>query len=739
MNKNILDFAEIIKIEGAFEEAFATAGNTEIGSTSYGRCFAYILAALSWKGELWHLTKALPHFSDNFDLTHMFNSLVHLGYKAEAIKMKAAHLNEQLFPCLFVSDHNKDSEKLYVVLGAVDHKIQVYDSSLNTIILMDKDDLKKGVGYFFSQLSNEELHFDQLTKNIDTNPMRWFRQLLLQQKSLIRFALFLSLFINIIGIFSSVFVMIVYDKVISVHALDSLTYLVMGMILAIGIDHTLRQLRQKIFAWYGNRTDSIIAPAILERIISLPPRLTESASLAAQVSRIRDFDSIRDFFTGALMMSIFELPFVFLMIFAIWIIAGKLALVSIALILVYIVTFYIMLPRVRDSIEESARNGSKRHSLIIETVHKLKFINRQGDYKPWLTQVRLASGAAAFASFRSAFLTSILEVISYILYITAGAATLAFGIYLVINNQMSSGALIASMILIWRILSPLQVCCTSMSVFIHLKKSILQVHKLLLMQPEQSGIKVFVEPPITAPKIVFSNVVLRHVNNPEIIYSGLNLSINSGELIMIMGHNGSGKSSLLKLINGIYIPQSGSIKINDKDLRQFNINEIRQIIGYVPEKTELFYGTLAQNLRLSNPGAKDKDLEEVLQNLGCWSYIQSLNGGLDYRIGDTKTDVLPSIFSYQLSLARAILRNSPIMLIDEAPHHFTNNSSHGFTRYLEKWRGNKTVFMITHTPELLKIADKVIFLVGDGRALLGTPSEIMKITTQHFGYDFKNE
>jgi len=219
--------------------------------------------------------------------------------------------------------------------------------------------------------------------------MRWFRGLLLQQKSLIRHAFLLSLFINIIGIFSSIFVMIVYDKVISVHALDSLIYLVIGMLLAIGMDHALRELRHKMFSWYGNRTDAIIAPAILERIISLPPRLTESASLSAQVSRIRDFDSIRDFFTGALMMSVFELPFVLLMIIAIWIIAGKLAIVAVGLVIIYIFVCYVMLPRMRDSIEDSARSGSKRHNLIIESVNKLKFIRMYGDYKPWVRYVAL--------------------------------------------------------------------------------------------------------------------------------------------------------------------------------------------------------------------------------------------------------------------------------------------------------------------------------------------------------------
>ena len=740
MYKNTLNFAEIIQIDGAFEEIFVTAGNKTLGHTTLGRCFAHILAGLNWKGELWHLTKALPHLSEDFDLTHLFNSLVHLGYKAESIKLNSTHLNEQLFPCLFISNKNQEQEIPYVILGMSGKKLKVYDSTTNAVTLIDKAFLSQGIGYFFSKLSDEEINFDQLTKNVDPQPMRWFRGLLLQQKSLIRHAFLLSLFINIIGIFSSIFVMIVYDKVISVHALDSLIYLVIGMLLAIGMDHVLRELRHKMFSWYGNRTDAIIAPAILERIISLPPRLTESASLSAQVSRIRDFDSIRDFFTGALMMSVFELPFVFLMIIAIWIIAGKLAIVAIGLVITYIFVCYVMLPRMRDSIEESARSGSKRHNLIIESVSKLKFIRMYGDYKPWVSQFRLASGAAAFSSFRSAFLTSILESIAYGLYITAGAATLAFGIYLVINNEISSGALIASMILIWRILSPLQVCCTSMSVFVHLKKSILQVHKLLLMQAEQPNIKIFAQPPTTAPKITCSNLTLRHINNPEITYSGLNITVNPGELVMVMGHNGSGKSSLLKLINGIYVPQSGGVKINDVDLRQYNINEMRQIIGYVPEKTELFYGTLAQNLRLSHPAATDDDIKTVMQDLGCWPLVESLKDGLHHRIGDAKTDALPTIFTYQLSLARAILRDSPIMLIDEAPHSFiSNTTNNNLIKFLKKWQGVKTVLMVTHTKELLMIADKVIFVVGDGRALMGAPVEIMKVITQHFGYDFKNE
>lgn len=738
MTSTTVDFMQAIKSREGVEDVFQRAGNEVIAKSQYGRCFAHLLAALKWQGDIWHLTRVLPHFADDFDLVNLFNSLAHLGYKAEPSHISLKHLDTRLFPCLFVPDDRGNHGYPYVILAKKEDMFEAYDSQSDRIVTIDPSVMTKGTVYFFTQLSNDELYYDQMTENVDPSPKRWFRQLFSKLRPLIRYALVVSLFINLIGgVIAPLFAMVVYDKVISVKALDSLIGLTFGVVVIVGVDYVLRVLRQRLFSWYGTRIDAMVSPAILERLISLPPRVTESSSISSQVSRVRDFDAIREFFTGPLVLSVFEAPFVVIIIIAIAAIAGNLAFIPLVLILLYICAGFILYPRVRDVIEENARSSSKRHRLIIESVEKIKQIKAFGHHESWVDQCRSASGSAAFTSFKSAFLTSVLEMIAYALYVLGGLGTLVYGIHLVISGQITTGALIASMILVWRIITPLQVIFTSMSVFIHLKNSVLQVHRLLLLKPEQPAIKVFAKAPKAAPSIEFSDLTLRHQNNSKTTFSGLNCAINPGEIVMVVGRNGAGRSSLIKLVNGMYTPQLGSVKINGIDLRQYDISEIRRTIGYVPHTTELFYGTLAQNLRISNPAATEEEMKEVLQNLGCWSTVEGYNEGLHYRIGDTKTEWLPSSFAFQLSLARAILRNAPLMLVDQAPHSFIYSDAFKYyINCLDSWRGQKTVLMVAQTEEMLSHADRVLYTVGDGRVLMGAPQEIIKVVKQQFGHDF---
>lgn len=736
MSQQYLDFTSFEESPDSFKKPLLTANIDYFYTTPLGRCLGYILSGLKWNGEIDILSYSSPHMSEKFDLIHLCNTMAHLGYKTQESDLTFAQIDSRLFPCLFIEDKNPNHP--LVVLSQQDDKLKVYDGLTQKTFFVDRNHFKKGRAYFFASLSNEEMYFDEISTHVDPSVFTWFMQVINRMKPQLHQGILLTFFITLFGILTSLYIKVLYDRVINVHAMDSLAYLLPGILLAIAMDFVMREMRLRVFSWFGARLDAIMSPFILEKIFKLPPTMSESAALSSQLSRLRDFDAVRSFCSGTLMMTLLEIPFTLLMILAVYIMAGNLVFIPLILILLFVLLMTYFTPKISRSIEESARLGAKRYTLTIETVDKLKYLQTMGNNKVWFDQLRLASGVATIAGFRSGFLSSIVETCSYAMYVVSGFAAISYGIYLVIIGDITSGAVIGSMLLIWRILTPLQTCMSSISAFVHFKKSVQQVHKLLSLRTEDTALKHTLKMPQKAPTIAFTNVIFKHPTQPTPIFNGLNLTIEPGEIIMIVGRNGSGKTTLLKLLEGLYHPQVGSIKINNNDIRQFDLFEYRRAVSYVPDKPDLFFGTIAQNLRIATPSATDEQIQDVLEKLGCAHEISGFSEGIHHRIGDSETQIVTRNLGFQISLARAILRDAPIFLIDEAPHYyFQGDEGYSLEKFIKKWKGKKTTFMVANNEEMIPLADRVMYLIGDGRILVGTPSEILKVIKKQYEFNFE--
>lgn len=736
MSKQILDFQDYLNNPKAFENAFEWSGGKQIYETNFGKCLGYVLYGLKWQGEIWHLTEALPHFAEDYDIVHFFNTIANLGYKPNSVDLILGQIDPRLLPCVFLPKNSPESP--LVILKQEEDTYEIFDSSKNKLSSIKRDEFLQGEAYFFTPILDDDAQQGLPTSLIDPDPIKWFKTLLMRMKTQIHQGLVLTFMITLFSIFSSVYIMNIYDKVIYIHSPETIKYLFTGILLVIVLDYFMRLIRLRIFSWFGTRLAAIITPIIFERIISLPAKLTESGTVSSQLARIRDFDAIRNFFSGSLILTMMEIPFAFLMLMAVYLMGGDLVIIPILLMVFFVILLIIFVPIVRDSVEESARAGSKRYNMIINTANKLKFLKLMGNSKPWLEQIRLASGKATYANFRASLLNSILESIGYGMYVVSGFATMWYGVILVIDNKISSGALIGCMLLIWRMLGPLQTCLSSISVFVHLKKSIIQTHRLLMMTPEELKLKHPTMVPHEVSPISLSNILLRHHNHPLVLFNGLNLTINPAELFMVTGRNGSGKTTFLKMLNGLYQPQSGSIRLNDIDIRQFDMPEYRRLIGYVPEKSELFFGTIAQNLHIANPAATLEEITEILKKLGCYDSISSYDQGLNYHVEEFKSYEIPDTLKFQLSIARAVLRDPTMMLIDEAPHNYVNSPMNRYLMdFLKEWKGKKTVVMVAKSERLLKMADRILFLLGDGRAIVGKPTEIIDFINKQSNFTFE--
>jgi len=691
----------------------------------FASCVIPLLTALNWSGEVHQVCESLPHYPDQVDRVDFINTLANLNYQIHSATVHLKSFDKRLAPCLVVIDEESDRERPYVIFRVEDNALYGFDGNTQKCVDFSKLENKTGTIYTFKELDEDGLDNHKINQQVHEKALRWARFLNKRFTSVHIQNFMSSCIINLLALVSSIFVMAVYDKVIGNNSPDTLYYLATGAILAILFVSMLRYVRARSLAFFGVRLDSIVTQSIFERLLYLPPRIVESSSIPAQVARLKDFDSVRNFFSGPVGISIIEVPFTLIFILTIYFIGGPLVRIPLLLAFSYLVLGLVMLPRIQSSTEEGAVASVKRQTLMVETMRKFRPIRIHGVMDTWLERYRKLSGVSAYTSFKSSQQTAFVEAVAYGLSVLAGISTLTYGIFLVWEQQLTTGALIATMMLVWRVISPLQSICNSLVRIRYVFRSVGQVHKLMRSEPENST--TLSDTPFTVKgDISFAGVGLRYTADRAAIFSGMTLDVQAGEIVAVTGLSGSGKSSLLKLIIGLYPPQMGAVLIDGLDIRQRDPIALRRNIAYTPQNPELFHGTIEQNLRMCKPDATPEELDACLHQAGALDSVKSFKDGLGYFIGDYKSEQLSSTLMYQLTLARTYLRDSSIMLFDEMPATLLGKQTGlFFHEFLNEVRGKKTILYVSDREEDILKADKLIYLTGTGQVLTGEPAELL--------------
>lgn len=690
-------------------------------ATDLSNCLQPLLNSLNWRGDERHVAEALPHFMNSLDVTSLRNVMATLHYQSRPLKLDLTRIDRRLFPCLFLPD-NGDA---MVLLGYEPGGLRVFDGGLNEERILPRGKAN-GTAYFFSEIDVEDLQSSQ-------GKVGWFRAVSDRFRALVYQTLGITLVLNILALVTPLFVMAVYDKVVATKSLSTLAYFAVGVGIAIVCDMILRIIRSKIMAFIGARLDNIVGIAIFHKILFLPPAFTERATIGAQVARIKDFETIRDFFTGPMALVMFELPFVIIFIVTIAILGGPVAFVPVIMIACFMILGLVIAPLLRNSVGRAARASSKKQELIVETLSGMRAVKYCGAEQRWMERFREYSASAALDSFYTAQLSAAMQTISHVLMISAGLGTIIFGVFRVLNGEMTVGGLVASMILVWRVLAPLQTGFVSLTRVTQVKSSITQINGLMNIKGERDQHALVTPIKQMEGFVTFARVSIRYSPDSDPALVGVSFEIVPGEVLCIVGGNGSGKSTVLKLLAGMYAPQAGSIRVDNMDIRQMDTVELRHAVGYVPQTIQFFYGTIAQNLRLADPTATEEDLyracelasvlDDVLalkQGSGKWA-----REGFDVRIGDSASGQMPTSLLQRLNLARGYLKKSPIMLFDEPGSGLDYAGDQAFMRAVDSMRGETTVLMVTHRPSHMKLADKILWLEYGNVRAFGPSAEVL--------------
>jgi len=685
-----------------------------IARSDLASCLVPLLGALNWMGNPRHVAEALPHFAEDLDITGLRNTMANLNFSSRPARLRLRSIDPRLLPCLFVPDK-----------GAA---LVVTDIDGPSLIAFDggsreqgpvKRTRRSGTAYFFTALEPEDQQQAARQQRVG-----WFNLMVRRFHALVVRMLLITLALNILGLATPLFVMGVYDKVVGAKALDTLVWFVVGAGVAILFDVLLRGLRSRMLAYIGGRLDAIVGNGVFQRILYLPSSFTERATIGAQVSRIKDFESVREFFTGNLANTFLELPFLLIYVAVMTALGGWIAVVPLVALVTFAVLGLLMEPVVRANVTESARAGSRRQEFLVETTTKMRSLKQAGAEETWLTRYRAISARAALANFRTAQTQNMVQTLSHVTVVVSGVTAMTLGVTQVLAGTMTAGALIACMILVWRVLAPLQTVAMSLSRFEQIRASIRQINTLMTLALERDP-HVMIQPLRRLRGAVsFSRVSLRYSPGADPALIGVSFQTEPGEVVVIAGPNGSGKSTVLKLMAGLYKIQAGSVRIDDKDIRQIDPIELRHAIAYVPQQATFFYGTIAQNLRLAEPTASDADIRWALAEAGALDEVLALPEGLRTRIGDGLSEHLTASLRQRLNLARAFIRRAPIYLFDEPVNGLDFESDQKFMETVRRMRGHATVFIVTHRPSHLGLADKIMVMDGGAVRMYGPADQV---------------
>lgn len=678
--------------------------------TDFSECLALLLKVIHAPYTARDVAESLPYYAPALDLTGIQNTMATLGYEVSEVPCSLSEIDNRAYPCLFVPLEGP----AFVALGRVGQQLRIATSTEQEPTLIS-DVAILGTAYFFKQFE----------KSTNQNKS-WVGKTLFRFAGLVGQGSISSLISGVILMISSLFVMAAYSIVIPSGAKETLFYLTIGAITAVILLYFFIRQRARILSFISGRIEYLFGTAVLQHVLALPPSFSERSSVGAQSARLQVFQGIRDAFTGPLASTALELPATLVLLIGLSIINPIALVLFVILIAVYALLFVVFLKRTNDSVATLARASSKRTEFLIEMISKMRFVRESGGQYIWLERMREVSATSAMSSFQAERLASMLVGISYFMMMLSALAIVAFTAPAVFDQTISSGALIASMLLMWRVLIPMQTLFTNMTRIERIRNAATQINSLMNIRTERPD-EVSASPVSRnlEGRIEFARVSFRYSMNVDPAILGVEFKVQPGELVAITGANGSGKSTLLKLLMGMYSPQAGSILIDGVDIRQIDPLELRRLIGYAPQDTQFFRATIAQNLRLARPDATDDDIYQVLDMSGALEAVLALPKGINYRFGDN-TNELPSTLKQKLLLARTYITRAPIMVFDEPGSGLDIEGDHKFVETLKSLRGNTTVLFISHRPSHIRLADALLVFDKGYLRAAGPPNELLK-------------
>lgn len=567
----------------------------------------------------------------------------------------------------------------------------------------------------------------------------WFVPAIWKYRKTLSEILAASFVIQLFGLATPLFTQVIIDKVLMHRSISTLHVLAVGMLIMIVFEAILTVLKAHLMAHTSNRIDVALGARLFRHLLHIPLRYFELRRVGDTVARVRELENIRQFITGSSINVILDLLFTVLFVAVMFIYSATLTCVALACIPLFVVLSVVIRPMMRTRLEEKFDRGAENQSYLVEAVTGVQTVKAMAlepiFYRRWEEQL----ARYVTASFRTSHLSGISGALGQIIQKLSTLSILWVGAYLVMRGNLTVGQLIAFQMLSGRVISPILRVVQLWQDFQQVGISVERLGDLINTKAEPALNPNKMSLPAIQGTVRLESVRFRYqFDGPEILRN-VSFDIAPGTTVGVVGRSGSGKSTLTKLLQRLYVPESGRILIDGIDLQQADPMWLRRQIGVVLQENFLFNGTIRDNIAIHMPGAPIAQIVDMAKLAGAHDFILEMPEAYDTPVGERGT-ALSGGQRQRIAIARALMANPRILIFDEATSALDYESERIIQDNLGRICRDRTVFIIAHRLSTIRHADTILVLdrgqlveQGSHHELMASPGVYHHLFSQQLG------
>ncbi|MGQ0598533.1 type I secretion system permease/ATPase [Aquabacterium sp.] len=664
-----------------------------------------------------------------FDSTRLLHAARGLGFSAKLVSQPHERLHRVPTPCIGI-----DTEGRYFVLARVDaggpevDDKQEIDPDKARILIQRPGEPPQTLplGTFLGTWSGECIFLTSkadFAGELSRFDFTWFIPAIVKYRKLLGEVLLISLVLQLLGLITPMFFQVVMDKVLVNHAMQTLDVIAIGLLCATLFEVTLTAIRTYVFSHTSSKIDVELGARLFRHLMALPMGYFQSRRVGDSVARIRELESIRSFLTSNAMTVLLDVMFsgVFLAVM-LWY-SPVLTLIVAASIPCYVLLSLVFTPVLRKRLDEKFNKSAENQSFLVETISGIDTVKAMAVEPRWQQkwEKQLAGYVAAGLS-----TTNIATVASGGVTLISKLVTLGImwlGASLVIDGKLSVGQLIAFNMLAGQVSSPILRLAQLWNDFQQVGISMSRLGDILNTRTEIEGSKTRI--PQLQGSVEFDQVSFRYRPDAPDVIRGVQLKIEPGEVIGIVGRSGSGKSTLTKLVQRLYVPDRGRVLVDGQDIGIIDTASLRHQIGVVLQENKLFNRSVRDNIALSNPSLPIEAIIEAAKLAGAHDFICELPEGYDTMVGEQGTG-LSGGQRQRIAIARALIGNPRILIFDEATSALDYESEKIIQDNMRDICKGRTVLIIAHRLSAVRDANRIVVMERGQVAEVGSHDELLR-------------
>jgi subfamily B ATP-binding cassette protein HlyB/CyaB len=679
-------------------------------------CLAIIVKLLEISVGEEQLRRAFDVKEKPMDTTMLLRGAKYLGLKARLTKSNPEQFNSLHLPAIALLTNGN-----YIVVARNDgKKLIVFDPLHDRPLGVASDS-------FFKVWSGEVITIKRpfsLKRVGKQFNVSWFIPIILRYKHFFYEVLIASFFLQLFGLVTPLFTQVIIDKVLLHKGTATLDILALALLFAALFQTIMNILRTYLAAHTTNKVDMILGARLIHHLLTLPLRYFELRRVGDTLTRVAALNGIRDFLTGSTMTVFLDVFFSIIFILVMLYYSVQLTLIALIALPLYLLQNIIVTPLYRERLQDVWTSGAESNAFLVEAitgVHTVKSLALEPQFNhKWETLLAKYIRAA----FNSSKFNIVVGNIGSLIQSLTGFAILFCGGHKVMNGEITIGQLIAFQMLAGQASAPIYRLTGIWQSCQQAALSMERLGDILNTPPEYFHGNNNEKSPSMAGNINFNHVNFRYHAEGQIILNQVTLEIQAGRRIGIVGRSGSGKSTLMKLMQRLYLPESGQVSIGGVDLAQVNPAWLRQKIGVVLQENFLFNGSVRENISVACPGAAIEEVVRAAKLAGAHDFILELPEGYDAKVGE-RGMALSGGQQQRIAIARAILTNPAILLFDEATSALDYESERIIMNNLDGIAAGRTMIMVAHRLSTVRGCDTIIVMEQGQVVEQGTHQELM--------------